>query len=116
MPTEGAAQRQQPPPPRTNGRAIAGLVIGIVAVVAPGLGLPCGIIGLICSLSALSEIRKHSTEQRGEGLAIAGVATSSVAIVLSLMALMFFAVWATLLTAILKSLPHAFPFAPLPGP
>ena len=71
---------QMPPPapgsapyvtqPSTNGLAIASLVLAFF----------CGIAGLICGIIALSQISKNP-QQKGRGLAIAGVTISAILIV-----------------------------------
>lgn len=73
-----------------NGTAIAGLIIGILALVIPCLGFIGGIVGVICSASAMSQIRRNPA-QGGQGLAVAGLTTSIVALCLSLVvAVLFF--------------------------
>ena len=62
----------------TNGKAVAALVLGILAVVIPYLGLILGIVGLILAGSSLKEITM--TNQGGRGMAIAGRVTSIVGI------------------------------------
>ncbi|EXX85325.1 hypothetical protein BG53_08985 [Paenibacillus darwinianus] len=63
--------RPQPQPPKTNGKSIAALVLGILSIVIPYLGLIIGIIAIVFSSISLKEI-KRSGEQ-GKGLAIAGL-------------------------------------------
>lgn len=59
-----------PQPTRTNGLAIASLVLAFF----------CSIAGLICGIIALNQINQRPHEQ-GRGLAIAGIVLSSVFIV-----------------------------------
>jgi hypothetical protein len=65
--------------PKTSGMAIASLVLGICGFVVCGIA---GIVGLILGIVGLSSIRKSAGQLKGEGLAIAGIAVSSVSIVL----------------------------------
>ena len=51
---------------QTNGLAIASLVLGLV-----GFILPCGIVGIVLGIVALVQIRDR--QQKGKGLAIAGL-------------------------------------------
>jgi hypothetical protein len=81
------ASAPPPPPPHygsgpSNGLAIAGMVIGIVSIVLFFLNwvdIIIGIVGLVLSLVGLSKARRLGGV--GRGMAIAGVATSSVGIV-----------------------------------
>jgi hypothetical protein len=72
-------------PPRTNQMAIAGMVMGILSVTASCCcyGLPFNVIGIICSLMALSQISKEPLTQQGKGLAIAGLVLSVVSILIA---------------------------------
>lgn len=63
-----------PPRPRTNGFAVAALVLGIV-----GLCGFIGILGLIFGVLAKEKIRQ--TGQAGEGLATAGIVLGIISIV-----------------------------------
>ncbi len=62
----------------TNGKSIAGMVLGILSIVSPYVGLILGIIGIVLSKKALDEI-KISNEQ-GKGMAVAGLVTSIVGV------------------------------------
>ncbi len=57
-------------PPRTSGMAIAGFVTSFL----------CGLLGIILSAVALSEIGKSQGRLTGEGLAIAGIVIGVVTI------------------------------------
>lgn len=73
-------QQPQPPQEEKKGMSIASMVLGIVGLIAwclPILGLPMGIVGLI--LLGIVGIRKG-----GKGMAIAGIITSVITIILSL--------------------------------
>jgi hypothetical protein len=65
------------PPPRTNGLAIASMVLGIVWVYWIG-----SILAVIFGHVALSQIKKSGGTQRGRGMAIAGVVLGYVGIAL----------------------------------
>ncbi|WP_379134288.1 DUF4190 domain-containing protein [Paenibacillus sp. sgz500958] len=60
-----------PPPAHTNGKSVAALVLGILAIVIPYIGLLFGIIAIIFSTLSLKEIRIR--QEQGRGLAIAGL-------------------------------------------
>jgi hypothetical protein len=73
---------------KTNGMAIAGLVLGIMSI--PSfccccLNLPCAILGLIFSCIGLSQINRNPM-QGGRGLAIAGI-------ILSVLGLLLMGMW-----------------------
>lgn len=72
--------------PQTNSMAIAGLVMGILAVT---IGLCCcgwlfGLLGIIFSLVALSQIKRNPEQQTGRGMAIAGLVMSILGLVASI--------------------------------
>ncbi|MEU8195945.1 DUF4190 domain-containing protein [Microbispora amethystogenes] len=62
---------QQPHGPRTNGMAVASLVLGVLGLLF--CGVP-GIAGVICGHVALNQTRR--TGEQGRGLAIAGLILS----------------------------------------
>ncbi|MFL5798900.1 MAG: DUF4190 domain-containing protein [Actinomycetota bacterium] len=66
---------------RTNGLAVASLVLGIVGVLVALLAIP-EILALIFGLVALGQIRRSSGTLGGRGLAIAGVSLGGVGIAL----------------------------------
>jgi hypothetical protein len=68
-------QRQQ----RTNGLAVAALVLGIIGVILAPLAIP-EILALVFGLVSLSQIRGSSGAQGGRGLAIAGISLGGVGI------------------------------------
>ena len=78
-------------PPKTNQMAIAGMVLGILSVTASCCcyGLPFNVLGIICSLMALSQISKDPIPQQGKGLAIAGLVLSGVSILIAISLLIF---------------------------
>jgi hypothetical protein len=73
-------------PARTNGKATAALWTGIGSIVLAfccGLGL-VGILPIVLGVKARSEIRATGGQQEGEGMALAGIITGAIALVLSL--------------------------------
>lgn len=85
-------QQQQPQPPmpprqQTNGLAVAGLVLGILAIVGSwvpvlnAISALLGIVGLILAIVGLAKHRKYGS---GKGMAIAGIVLSALAIVVSI--------------------------------
>jgi Tfp pilus assembly protein PilE len=69
-------QSDAPPglPPRTNGLAIASLVLSILGFLTTfiGIGIIFALIGLILGLEAMKQIKARPAQQRGYGLALAG--------------------------------------------
>jgi len=73
-------------PPRTNGKATAALWTGIGSIVLTlccGLGI-LGVVPIVLGVKARGEIRAAGGQQEGDGMALAGIITGAVAIVLSL--------------------------------
>ncbi|WP_340396676.1 DUF4190 domain-containing protein [Paenibacillus sp. FSL E2-0202] len=71
-PNDNLNYYQPPPPPApTNGKSIAGFVLGILSIVVPYIGFLLGIIAIILSALSLKEIR--NCYEQGKGLAIAGL-------------------------------------------
>ena len=73
-------------PPRTNGKATAALWTGIGSIVLTlccGLGI-LGVVPIVLGVKARGEIRATGGQQEGDGMALAGIITGAVAIVLSL--------------------------------
>jgi hypothetical protein len=63
--------------PRTNGFAIAGLILGILALLLSlccCYGLPFSIPGLVFSLVALGQINAHPEQYNGKTMAVIGIA------------------------------------------
>ncbi|MDB6122596.1 MAG: hypothetical protein JWQ71_1589 [Pedosphaera sp.] len=67
--------------PQTSGMAIASLVLGILSLFTCGL---TGIPGLILGILALAKINKNQGRLSGKGLAIAGICTSGILMLLSI--------------------------------
>jgi Domain of unknown function (DUF4190) len=76
----------QPPyqAPRTNGMAIASLVLGIVWIC--GLG---SILALIFGLVAKNQIRDSRGMQQGDGLATAGIVLGAIGVAILILGLIF---------------------------
>lgn len=60
------------PPKKTNGLAIASLVLGILSMLICGVGMITGIPAVICGHLSLSRIANDPT-LKGKGLALAGL-------------------------------------------
>jgi len=77
-------------PVRTNGFAIAGMIMGILSLTVCFCcyGFPFNILGLVFSLVALSQIKQFPQSYCGKGMAIAGLVLSCVSIGLSAILLM----------------------------
>lgn len=58
-------------PPQTNGKSIAALVLGILAVVIPYVGFIIGIVAIVIASMSFKEIKR--TGDRGYGMAVAGL-------------------------------------------
>lgn len=82
------------PFPLTNGKATAALVIGISSLVLSwccGLGL-VGIVAVVLGVKARGEIRASNGMQTGDGVALAGIITGAIAIVLAVLAVVILAI------------------------
>jgi hypothetical protein len=82
----------QPPPgyapvPATNGKATAALITGVSTLVLSwccGLGLVGG-VAIFLGLRARREIRLSNGAESGEGLAVAGIVTGALAVLVALL-------------------------------
>jgi hypothetical protein len=90
-PSYGQQPLGGPPPypmtPVTNGKATAALITGITTLVLSwccGLGV-FGLVAVVLGAKARSEIRLSGGAQEGEGLALAGIITGSIAVVLGVL-------------------------------
>ena len=74
------------PTPGTNGLAIGALVAGVAALVLMCccLGIPAGIAAVVMGFIARGQIQKSGGVQGGMGLAIGGMVTGGIAVVLSI--------------------------------
>jgi len=78
----------------TNGMAIAGMVMGILSLVAICCyGFPFNLLGIIFSAIGLSQIKKSNPRQSGKGMAIAGLICS----------ILSFLIYAALLVVVIAS-------------
>lgn len=57
--------------PNTNGKSIAALVLGILAIVIPYLGFFIGIVAIIFAALSFKEIK--ITNEKGHGFSVAGM-------------------------------------------
>lgn len=99
LPLFAMAAGRQSPAVKTHGFAITGLVLGILSVCQCCGGIPA-IAGIIFSWVAISQINKSPTAYTGKGMAVAGLVTSIVGLVLTILILM---VYGTVLMAALFS-------------
>lgn len=76
-------------PLRTSGKAIAALVLGIVAICIAYLGLVTGIIAIVFGILAMKEIDRNPTTIKGKGMAIAGLVMGILAVIGNLILLIF---------------------------
>lgn len=76
-------------PPKTNGMSIASLVLGIIGVVTSCcyIGIIPGILSLIFGIISKKRIKDSNGREKGDGLAIAGIILSIVAIVFAIYAI-----------------------------
>lgn len=58
-------------PAKTNGKAIAALVLGITSLIIPYIGLILGIIAIVFANQAIKMIKQ--TKEAGHGMAVAGL-------------------------------------------
>lgn len=74
-----------PVAPHTSGMALASMILGILAILTAiiGIGLILGIIGLILGIIALSAISRRPQELGGRGLALTGIITSIMSLVVA---------------------------------
>jgi len=72
---------------RTSGLAVAALVLGIlsIALLCIIIGFIPGILGIIFGAIALGQIKKEPQVIQGRGLAIAGIITSIIGILFSIL-------------------------------
>ena len=85
LPPAGLAATGSPGYPHDNGKATAALWTGIGSLVLAfccGLGI-LGIVPIVLGVKARGEIRRTGGQQEGDGMALAGIITGAIAIVLS---------------------------------
>ena len=83
--------------PKTNGMAIAGLVMGIFSLIQC-CSIIFGTLGVIFSSVGLSQINKQPGEFTGKGMAVAGLVMSIVGLALNILLLVVY--WATIMAAV----------------
>ena len=86
QPAYGQPQYGYGYPQRSNGKATAALWTGLASVVLSfccGLGL-IGVLPIVLGVKARAEIRASGGAQEGDGMALAGIITGAVALVLSI--------------------------------
>ncbi|KRC63481.1 hypothetical protein ASE12_01115 [Aeromicrobium sp. Root236] len=64
------------PPPRTNQKAMWGMIVGIVSIVFCYVGVLIGPAGIILSVMGRKDIKRSNGAETGDGMAIAGLITS----------------------------------------
>jgi Domain of unknown function (DUF4190)/GYF domain 2 len=78
-------------PPKTNGLAIAGMILGILSLMPLCfVNILMAIIGMVLSCLALSQIKKSGGQETGRGLAITGIVTSVIGLFVFLVVVLFF--------------------------
>jgi hypothetical protein len=83
VPPPGYGYGYPPPQASTNGKAVAGLVLGIVSIVFCYLGVLIGVAGIILSVMAGREINSQPPGAvPGKGMATAGLVTSIIGTVI----------------------------------
>jgi hypothetical protein len=65
-------------PPRTNGKAIGGMVVGIVSIMFCYVGVLIGPVAIILSVLGRKDIKRSNGAQTGQGMATAGLITGIV--------------------------------------
>jgi hypothetical protein len=80
-------------PPRFNPLAIIAMICGIISIptcfcscFAPGLNSPLAIAGLVCGILAMNKMKAEPNVWRGTGMAITGIVTGALGILLVLLA------------------------------
>ena len=74
---------------KSNGQAIAGLILGILSILVPIVGFLFGVFGLILSIMALKKQLANPDEYKtsGKNLAIAGMVCSIIGILITIYAI-----------------------------
>lgn len=78
-----------PMPAPTNGKATAALITGITTLVLSwccGFGV-LGLVAVVLGVKGRSEIRRSGGTQAGDGIALAGIVTGTIALVVGLLVL-----------------------------
>ena len=85
--------------PKSNGFAVAGLVLGIFSLTVGFCccrGVPFNFLGLVFSIIALSQINRDPQRYGGKGMAIAGLVLSIVSLFIALIFLLLIGTFAGL--------------------
>lgn len=83
-----------PPQPRTNGKAMAAMIVGIASILACYVGVFVGPVAIILAVLGKKDIKRSNGAETGEGMATAGLVTGIIGTVvwLALDVLMIIAV------------------------
>ncbi|MGV3488918.1 MAG: DUF4190 domain-containing protein [Tuberibacillus sp.] len=84
-------------PAKTNGKAIAAMVLGICALVVPYVGLILGIIAIVLSNQAKKEIR--NTGEGGNGMAVAGLVCGIIGVAIYALIIIFIIIGVSFIAA-----------------
>jgi len=82
-------------PSETNGLSIASMVLGIVSIplyFCYGAGLLLGIPAIITGFIARNQIKQTGGKQKGNGMALAGIITGGIPVLLGIFALVIIAI------------------------
>ncbi|MEF2967113.1 DUF4190 domain-containing protein [Paenibacillus sp. M1] len=77
---QGGFPPPPPAPPKTNGKSIASLVLGIMSLVVPYIGFILGIVAIVFASMSFKELKR--TGEQGRGLSIAGLVCGIIGTVL----------------------------------
>ena len=69
-------------PKKPNGLALASLILGILSLLACGVGIIFSIPGVICGILGIKRVKNSGGTQTGQGLAVAGLVMSTVSLVM----------------------------------
>ena len=82
---------------KTNTKAIVSLILGIISLLLTYIGLISAVVGIILSRMATKEIEERG--EKGSGLALGGLITSIVGLVLQLIIIIGTSILARLITS-----------------
>lgn len=78
QPAYGQPGYGYPAPPRSNGKAMSSMIIGIVSILFCYLGALIGPVAIVLSVLGKNEIKRSHGTQTGGGMATAGLVTGIV--------------------------------------